>query len=232
MTSVLLNPKELADALHNAFVCSKEKVAHMTVNHVLVSIGPRRLEVYGMGHYLGGRTTVPLQSEGPAERIECAILRDEANTLQSRLRKVLGGKSAIVSLDIDDDPVQVGEVWANFRVSEGKDTLTALPDSDPDGDYNPHFTWLEARLNDGPKPVAQPVAFATETITRLKDLKSDGAKTDNPGVIDMCQSSVEGALIVAVGTTFRGLIAKVDRDGYKSGGPWGDGVGTQEHLFG
>lgn len=74
---------------------------------------------------------------------------------------------------------------------------------------------------------AGPTAFMVETLKALTKIRTATKTT----VVDVAVlPDNEGAAIMALGPTFRGVLAAVDRDLYARGGPWRDGPGTPLSL--
>lgn len=99
--------------------------------------------------------------------------------------------------------------------------LAAVQVPDSWGSWDRLDGWLSADT----QPLAGPTTFLLDTIGRLTKIPG-GIAADLAAIPDL-----PGFVKVAVGPTFRALMATVDRHLFAAGGPWGDGPGTEEHLL-
>lgn len=231
--TIMLHPKPLADALSNAVAVSKELASVPSCPNIMITATGGSLYVYGVGRYAGGRTRVPTDMAVAGEET-VTITREQAEGLATALRKVLGGQAASVGVTMDaahfpvvvkDEHGMPVQQWANFHVATGDEPLAAFMEADPDDVWGWQFDVVDDVHADQPGVVPTPVAFTLDIMARFSKLKGAGK------VIDMRTTKQPQLLAVAVGPDFRGVVAAVDRELYKVGGPGGDGPGSPDHLF-
>lgn len=217
MTKFNIHPRVLAEALDNAVVIGKDKPAITYCDVIGIEGFTDRLEIYARGRYTAGRVTVPVHLGWASPKTTC-ILEAEAAELASVLKKVEGAgrKGTVVEVTLD----------GGLAIRAGTETICDLADADPDGDE--YETWHEIdgaiALAEHSLLVGDPLAFSKDLIARFTKIK---AETD---VLDMV--CIGGNTVVAkMGENFHGLIEAVAREGYATGGPWGDGPGKPEHLL-
>lgn len=228
----------MANLLANAVAISKEKGKTRTCEHILLACEVREdgadLISYGVSPHAAGRTIMALDESPNGESSSVAISREHADGLQSLLRKVTGGQGARVGVTIYDEPTSVyvkdemgNQVpqMVNLLITSGADVLASLLDSDPAHESDKFFDWVDEMLRQGPVAPGNPVMFATETLTKLKDIRTDGT------TVDIMQTQHDRIMTIAMGSNFRGLLSNVGREIYAEGGPWGDGPGRPSHLL-
>lgn len=237
--NVIIHPKTLADGLANAFICGKERIkAVRPCPHVLVAYqeseeGPA-FYVYGMGRYIGGRTRVPIEAEATGAFASVSLTRENADTLQSMLRKAGTKKTDSVSVMISDEPKLITsydeqgvpvQKYVNLVIASDAGVMAELTDADPEGKSDPFWEFVDDMIKADVDTGAGRMAFLTEILGRLKDVKADGP------VLDVKRTSHDRITAVAIGSSFRGVLGDVGREVYAEGGPWKDGPGRPEHLL-
>lgn len=97
------------------------------------------------------------------------------------------------------------------------------------GNRSPFFDAVENTLDrEDWGECAGPTAFLTETLVRAAKVKTLTGST----VVDVAQlPDYREAVAVAIGPTFRGIMATVDRPLFAEGGPWRDGPGDRASLL-
>ena len=117
----------------------------------------------------------------------------------------------------------------SISVFHGDGLLGELGDQDEDkSDRRTFFDAIEDMIDDfesGHR--GTPSMFDLSVLGKLNKLKP-GAKM---GFADIAQHKTLDLVGVRVGPTFNALVAGINREGFKNGGPWGDGPGTPGHLF-
>lgn len=236
---MIIHPKTLADGLANAFTVGKEKIkAVKACPHVFIAYdepesGPA-FYVYGMGRYVAGRTVVPTGTEATGAFASVSVTRENADLLQSMLRKGGTKKTDSVSVTISDEPKLITshdemgqpiQKYVNLIITGENGNMAELTDADPEGNSEGCWDFVDEKIKEEPEPGAERMAFVSEVIARLKDIKADGP------VIDLKKTSHDRITAVAIGSTFRGVMGNVGRELYAEGGPWGDGPGKPEHLL-
>lgn len=223
-----IHPLELANALFNAVEVSKDAGGRPGCPHVMITYGPDdsgeqgRVEVYGIGRIVGGRTTLEPEGLAPDDYAEVCISRERAEQVQSMLRQVRGGKAARVSVRISEEGVETvdfdddGEPdvgYFNFIVSkEDESSFIELVDSDPDREWAPHLGLVNKILDTTKGPLEGPLALSLEAMDRVTALKGLGSK-----IVDLARTDHEKVVAAAVGPTFRGIVATIDRSIYADG---------------
>jgi hypothetical protein len=115
----------------------------------------------------------------------------------------------------------------------GQGTICELPDADtnevsfgmPDevSDWEEIDTLLaEIAL---PNPYFHRFAFQKDVLARMNKIRADSP------VMDIALHPTGHAVGIALGSTFRALVAGVDRQNFATGGKWGDGPGNVSHLW-
>lgn len=186
------------------------------------------LSAYGRGTYTAARDSREL-SWTEDGNTEVTITHEEAEELASTLRGVEGAgrKGTSVEVTILDRE--------SLTIRYGTEVLCDLPDADPEnltfGAPDEVSDWMEidellAEIADRPAQVTPPLAFAKEVLARINKIRSDSP------VMDIANHPRGHAVGVAVGSTFRGLVAGIDRAAYVAGGKrWPDGPGKPSHLW-
>lgn len=225
--SFSVHPLELANALFNAIEVSKDAGGRPGCPHVLICFQPDedyeqgRAIVYGIGRIAGGRTTLELEGSVPDGHVSVCITRDQAQDVQSMLRQVRGGKAArvsvriceegIESVDFDEEGNPDVDVFHLFISKDGDDgSFIELAESDPDQQWSRHFDLIDtilAATGSGPEG---PVALSLEGMDRITALKGVGSK-----IMDIAATDREHVVAIAVGPTYRGILATIDRGIYE-----------------
>lgn len=243
--SFTARPKALADLFNNVVVFSKEKnKAFRQVPYVQLAYtwddqrNTGVLKAVGRGKYTACRQSLDVENGTKEESAEVRVLTinpdktdivDDLTKLGSAVRKTSAAKDARVKVTITD--------LDSILISYADELVGELGEEDPDdtsaGDEEELglFEEVEEMLDEIlESPVAEtPLLFLIELIARLKDIKVTDF-TGDPAV-DMTKNPQSNAVGVAVGPDFRGLIVSVGREGYASGGKWGDGPGDPSHLL-
>lgn len=213
MTQVTVNPIELANLLWNVVTASNGPAVLPGYGHILLLIEGQALTAYGMGRYTAGRGTITLANS--AEEASGCITREEAEALQSALRKTSSAKDAIVFLNINEEGSvmemqdEEGNVFSelvNISVVFKEELLAALPDSDPDGIGSTFWDHIDEVLDDETKPHEGPVTFSATSLKSITALKPpvkivDLASAGNPRItVAKCDG-----FNILLGTTDRDL---------------------------
>ena len=219
-----IHPKELADLLANAVDIGKDKTTHPLI---YLRASGDSLFAYGRGRYLAGRDSRPLTAETP-QYGELVITQDEASELATALRKVEGAGRKGTTVDVILSERQ------QFTVQNGPDyILCELPDADTNavsfGEPYEMSDWEEidellTEIQQDPH-TAQPLAFQKDVLGTMNKIRADSP------VMDIASHPNGRVVGIALGSTFRALVAGVGREGYASGGKWGDGPGKPDHLW-
>lgn len=221
-----VHPLDLANALFNAVEVSKDAGGRPGCPHILIQYGPDedyqagQVLVYGIGRIVGGRTTLTLDTKAPDDYATVCITREEAQEMQSMLRQVKGGKAARVSVRICEDGVETvdfdesGEPDVgiyHLLVDKGDDeTFIELCESDPNQEWGRHLDLIDTILKTvGDRPEG-PVALSLEGMDRITALKGVGSK-----IMDIATTDRDHVVAIAVGPTFRGILATIDRGIYE-----------------
>jgi hypothetical protein len=223
MATFLIHPKSLADLLANAVDIGKDKTTHPLI---YLRVSGDTLHAYGRGRYTAGKDSRPFEVEEP-QYAEIVITEDEAAELSSTLRGVEGAgrKETLVTVTVIERQ--------HFAVVYGEDTLCELPDADTNevsfGMPDEMSDWEEIdellkEIQEQPM-LAKPLGFQKEVLARMNKIRADST------VMDIASHPTGHAVGIALGSTFRALIAGVDRTFYANGGKWGDGPGKPEHLW-
>lgn len=146
-------------------------------------------------------------------------LVDDLTKLAAAIGKTSTAKSAQVFVEIHNRRSITVE-YGGQLVGELADTGASTAQLVGAEDLLDRDDWSEA---------PGPTAFMTETLKALTKIKTPTGTT----VVDVAQLPSDHRFIgVAMGPTFRGLVACVDRASYAKGGPWSDGPGTPDQLLG
>lgn len=219
-----IHPKETADLLANCVDMSKERGK---ASLIYLRTSSTSLFAYGRGTYTAARDSRELSPIESAVT-EVTITLEEAEELASTLRAVEGAgrKGTVVEVTIIDRD--------SLRIVDGTEVLCDLPDADPEnlsfGEPDELSDWDEIddmlkQIELGPS-VTPPLAFAKEVLARVNKIRADSP------VMDIANHPRGHAVGVALGSTFRGLVAGVDRAAYAAGGKrWPDGPGKPSHLW-
>ena len=226
-TPFTIHPKELADLLANAVDIGKDKPAVSINELVMLSCSGAYLSAYGRGRYTAGRdwrevgTDVPLSGQLCLTEAECEELATVLRGTEGSGRK---GTTVTVTLRHREA----------FSVTAGTDILCQLPDADPTsatfGEPDEVSDWEEIdnliTSIEEHAGLTSPWACSTEILTRLNKIRSP------THVADFAIHQSGRIAGVAFGPSFRAVVAGVVREGYAQGGPWGNGPGEPEHLWG
>ena len=224
--SFSIHPLELANALFNAVEVSKDAGGRPGCPHVMIYYGPDdrgeagMVIVYGIGRIVGGRTTLALESHAPDDWASVCISRERADQVQSMLRRqVKGGKAARVSVKISESGIESVDFdedgnpevgYFNLVISkEDDDSFVELIESDPEGEWSAHLGLIDKILGKTKGPYEGPVALSLEAMDRVTALKGLSSK-----IMDLARTDHEKVAAVAVGPTFRGIVATIDRSIY------------------
>ena len=222
-----VHPLDLANALFNAVEVSKDAGGRPGCPHVLIQYGPDedyqagQVLVYGIGRIVGGRTTLTLDTKAPEDYASVCIAREEAQDMQSMLRQVKGGKAARVSVRICEDGVEtvdfddegepdVGIFHLFVTKADDEGPFIELAESDPDDVWGRHLDLIDTILKTAAGGPTGPVALSLEGMDRITALKGVGSK-----VMDIATTDRDHVVAIAVGPTFRGILATIDRGIYE-----------------
>lgn len=222
-----VHPKQLADLLANAVDIGKDNPKISVNSLVMLSVTGAYLYAYGRGRFTAGRDWRELKTDGPLDG-QITLTEAEAEELASVLRGVEGAGRVGTVVDVSLDS------RTRLLVQSGPQVLCDLPDADPGnltfGNPDEVSDWeeIESLISEceNSTHIASPQAFALEILTRLNKIR---AKTS---VADITSHPSGKFIAVALGPSFRGLAAGVDRTLYASGGDWGDGPGKPDDLWG
>ena len=201
MVLVHVNPQELANLLWNAVAITKVKAGERVLEVVLLEVRGGGLYSYGFAGHSAGRGYVDL---GPHQQGEdsVAITRDEAEELQSVLRKMSKSKDASVSVAIGSG----GEY--DLIVADGDDRIAELNDVDPEGEHSSKWeaidTWIEQGVASGGTFIGA-IAFVATTLKRLADLKPPVA------LVDLAPAKDGHPVIAKAGPGFWAILGNVSR---------------------
>lgn len=223
MAQFSIHPKHLADTLANAVDIGKDKTTHPLI---YLRVSGDTLHVYGRGRYTAGRDSRSFETETP-QYAEIVITEDEGAELAQALRGVegVGRKETLVTMAV----VERG----TLTVTYGEDTLCELPDADTNevsfGMPDEVSDWEEidillAEIAKGGPPLTR-YGFQKDILARMNKIRADSP------VMDFALHPESHSMGIALGSTFRAIIAGVDRQFYANGGKWGDGPGKPEHLW-
>jgi len=223
MAEFSIHPKELADILANAVDVGKDKTTHPLI---YLRASGDTLHAYGRGRYAAGTDSRQFTA-GEPQYAELVITEDEAAELASTLRAVEGAgrKGTTVGVSLTER--------SRLVVEDGAQVLCDLPDADTSevsfGMPDEVSDWEEidellAEIANHPQ-VIHPLGFQKDILARMNKIRADS------NVMDIASHPTGHAIGVALGSTFRALVAGVDRQSYANGGKWGDGPGTPEHLW-
>lgn len=225
MATFLMHPKHLADMLANAVDIGKDKTTHPLI---YLRVSADTLHVYGRGRFTAGKDSRPFDSDEP-QYAELVITEDEAAELATTLRGVEGAgrKETLVMVTLTERD--------KLTVEYGAEQLCSLPDADtnevsfgmPDevSDWEEIDLLLAEIINAQQAAVLPPLGFQKDVLARMNKIRADSV------VMDFASHPEGHAVGIALGSTFRALIAGVDRQFYANGGKWGDGPGKPEHLW-
>jgi len=223
MATFRMHPKNLADMLANAVDIGKDKTTHSLI---YLRVSADTLFVYGRGRYTAGRDSRQFDAEEP-QYAELVITEDEASELATALRGVEGAgrKETLVTVTVTERDA--------LHVQYGEDVLCELPDADtneatfgmPDevSDWD-EIDELLAEIAKGGPPLTR-YGFQKDILARMNKIRADSP------VMDFALHPDSHSFGVAMGSTFRAIVAGVDRQFYANGGKWGDGPGKPEHLW-
>lgn len=209
--------------LANAVDIGKDKTTHPLI---YLRVSADTLFVYGRGRYTAGRDSRSFEAETP-QYAEIVITEDEAAELAQALRGVegVGRKETLVTMAVTER--------GTLTVTYGEDTLCELPDADTNeasfGMPDEVSDWEEIDILLGElcnaKRDLTRFGFQKDILARMNKIRADST------VMDIALHPTGHAVGIAMGSTFRALIAGIDRKHYANGGKWGDGPGKPEHLW-
>lgn len=223
--SFLIHPKELADILANAVDIGKDKTTHPLI---YLRASGDTLHAYGRGRYAAGRDSRQFTADEP-QYAEVVITEDEAAELATTLRgrEGAGRKGTTVEVKLTERGV--------LAINQGLDVLCELPDADPKqitfgmpdevSDWEEIDELLAEVAAHIPVGMDSRFGFQKDVLARMNKIRADSP------VMDIALHPTGHAVGIALGSTFRALIAGVDRRQFANGGKWGDGPGTPEHLW-
>lgn len=222
-----VHPKQLADLLANAVDIGKDNPRISVNSLVMLSVTGAYLYAYGRGRYAAGRDWLQLKTDRPLSG-KITLTEAEAEELASALRGVEGAGRVGTVVD-----VSLGD-RGRLLVHTGPTILCDLPDADPEnltfGNPDEISDWeeIESLISEceANPHMASPQAFTLEILTKLNKIR---AKTS---VADFTSHPSGKFVGVALGPSFRGLAAGIDREVYGDGGGWGEGPGTPGDLWG
>lgn len=218
----MMHPKELADILANAVDIGKDRTTRPLI---FLAASGDTLHVYGRGRYAAGRDSRPFTADTP-QYGEIVITEDEASELATALRALEGAGRKGTTVDV--------ELAERGRFVIGQGTICDLPDADPEqatfgmpdelNDWEEIDLLLMEILKGGQEPVTR-LAFQKDILARINKIRADSP------VMDIALHPTGHAVGIALGSTFRALIAGVSREQFAIGGKWGNGPGKPEHLW-
>lgn len=178
----------------------------------------------GIGGALSARDWAEIHGAEGEEVAEVSVLAvnadksdiiDDLAKLAAAIGKTSTAKSASVFVSI--------EHGRKITVEYGGQLVGELPHQ---GVRSPFYDTVENALDlDDWGPAPGPTALLLDTIKAVTKVKGGPA-------VDIAQlPGYKGMVAVAVGPTFRGLMATVDRPLFAQGGPWRDGPGNPESLL-
>ena len=241
-----VNPKTLANVLHNALTMAKGRKPVQPLISLRYTYDPHRglgqVTAIGVSQYTAGLDWADVEQgteDGYAEiRVlganpEKTDVVDDLTKLGSAIRSTSAAKDAAVTVTIEHRnsiTVQYGEELLGELGDADEYDLTSGMDGQP-GTFE-RVEDLIDQVNDCASPDG-PVGFSLDVIARVKDLKITGMPADS-GVVDLAAhpDPTKNLVGVAVGPRFRGVVAGIDRAVYAKGGPWLDGPGEPSHLLG
>jgi hypothetical protein len=186
------------------------------------------LLAYGRGQYTAGRDSRPLTADVP-QYGELVITEDEGTELATALRGLEGAgrKETLVTVVLSER--------GRLAVHSGEDILCDLPDADPEqatfGMPDEVSDWEEIDLlltevaNHIPVGMDSRFGFQKDILARMNKIRADSP------VMDIALHPTGHAVGIALGSTFRALIAGVNRQVFANGGKWGDGPGKPDQLW-
>ena len=225
MATFDIHPKGLADILANAVDVGKDKTTHPLI---YLRASGDTLHAYGRGRYAAGRDSRPFTADSP-QYAELVLTEDEAAELASVLRGLEGAgrKETTVCMSITER--------INLKVEYGAEIIAELPDADllqvsfgePDevSDWEEIDELLAEIASHIPIGIDSRFAFQKDILARINKIRADST------VMDIALHPTGHAVGIALGSTFRALVAGVNRQAFANGGKWGDGPGTPEHLW-
>jgi hypothetical protein len=246
MVTFRVNPKTLANTLHNALMMAKGRKPIQPLillrYNFNADAGKGELTAVGVSQYSAGTDWCAVENgplDGYAEiRVlgvnpEKTDLVDDLTKLGSAIRSTSAAKDAQVTVTIDHKrsiTVEYGEDLLGELGDADEYDLTAGMEGQP-GIFD-RVEDLIYQVNDCPAPDG-PVAFNLDIITRCKDLKINAMPADS-AVMDLAAhpDPTKNLVGVAVGPSFRGVVSAINRGVYAKGGPWLDGPGEASHLLG
>jgi hypothetical protein len=224
-TEFRMHPKELADILSNAVDIGKDRTTHPLI---CLAASLDTLHAYGRGRYTAGRDWRSIEATGPVYGA-LIITEDEAEELAKALRGVEGSgrKDTRIGVQLTERDKLV--------VRNGEEILCELPDADVNqatfGEPDDLSDWeeIDELLMDIarhiPVGIDSRFAFQKDILARMNKIRADS------NVMDIALHPTGHAVGIALGSTFRALIAGVDRQSFATGGKWGEGPGTPEQLW-
>lgn len=226
MSLVAIHPKDLAEAFDNVVHVCTDKTA--TYNEVVkIEWGNKHLYVHGRGRYTASveRREVLIEPSDMGEVFYAHIT--ELKEVASALKKVEGaGRSdTTVTMHLDE---------GRLVISSGTVAVAVLDDVDPErlteSTADSIGQWEEVLDMMGHKPLdGRPLAFTRDLIKRLDKVRV--GKVNQPyDVWDF--ANLDGNTVgVKFGKNLTVLLEAVKREGYETGGRYGDGPGEAGALW-
>jgi hypothetical protein len=225
MATFRIHPKDMADILANAVDIGKDKTTHPLI---CLAASADSLHAYGRGRYTAGRDWRPFDADG-AQYAAIVITEDEAAELATALRGVEGAgrKDTRIGVTMTER--------GTLTVRNGEDVLCELPDADTNeisfGEPDDLSDWeeidellMDIRRSQDSQPLTR-FAFQKDILARMNKIRADS------NVMDIALHPNGRVVGIALGSTFRAVVAGVDRQSFATGGKWGEGPGTPEQLW-
>lgn len=232
--SFAVHPRELSQALDNAYLVGKDKVGNKVstrkradgsleaftssrVEVVRILVDGTDVKLYGRGLHTAGIASVVADSgEGHGD---VCIQEDAAAELAKALRGVEGAgrKGSQVMVVID----------GGLAITAGTETICDLKNEDTADFYAEEWARIDAALQRAETaPEARtPLLLSKDMLQRINRLKSDG------DYVDLVQIG-GNTCAFKIGAGFIGLAEAIGREGFAAGGPWATGPGSPEQLLG
>jgi hypothetical protein len=227
-----IHPKELADLLANAVDIGKDKTTHPLI---CLAASSDSLHAYGRGRYTAGRDWRRFEADTP-QFADLVITEEEAEELAGLLRKVEGAgrketRIGVTMTERDRIIVQNGdEILADLPDADVNQISYGMPDELSDWEEIDNLLMDIQKSRDvtgswgSPAPLTR-FAFQKDILARMNKIRADS------NVMDIAIHPDGRIVGIALGSSFRALIAGVDRHSFATGGKWGEGPGTPEQLW-
>ncbi|MEG2778202.1 MAG: hypothetical protein RR905_02820 [Aurantimicrobium sp.] len=227
MSLVSIHPKNLAEMLENVMHVCQDKTA--IYNEVVkLAWGGKHLCVFGRGRYAASSESrevlvEPSTGSGVWFYIHIGDCKDVAGAL----KKVEGAGRAgtVVTMQVID---------GQLVIRDGTQDLAVLDNADPEelteSTSDSIGIWEDVVTVMGREPVrSSPLAFTRDLLKRLDKVRI--GKTNQP--YDVFDFAVLGGNTVGVkfGKDMTVLLEAVEREGYETGGRYGDGPGEEGALW-